>query len=197
MNKIETNGCWEMTVNGWQHICNHDERRVIIHRRWEHSWQASFTTTHISPISPEVWTCIITYLTSPTDLTNLAATCRSLYKLVESELAWSYLIRTKFDYRLWLRHVRQIFYQENNQQIDFHDDIERMERLEVAHQCATIPTTFLLNRIGDDIIPVKRALLRSYRYHLETGVSNCTVYMLYLNVFFGTLYPSRTSIVNI
>jgi hypothetical protein len=83
----------------------------------------------------------------------------------------------KFGYRLWLRHVRQMFYQQNNQQIDFHLDIETMDRLEVAHQCATIPTTFLLNRVGDDIISVRRAILRSYRYHLETEVFKHTVYM--------------------
>jgi hypothetical protein len=46
-----------------------------------------------------------------------------------------------------------------------------MERLEVAHQCATISTTFLLNRVGDDIIQIRRAILCSYRYHLETEVS--------------------------
>jgi hypothetical protein len=119
MNKIETNGCWEMTAKGWQHICNHDERRVIINRRREQSWQASLTNTRISSITREVWECVIAYITSPTDLRNLAATCQSLYKLVESELAWSYLIRTKFGYRLWLRYVRQIFCQQNKQQIDF------------------------------------------------------------------------------
>jgi len=177
MNKIETNGCWELTAKGWQHICDHDERHVIINRRSEQSRQASLNTTHISPIEPQVWECVIAYINSPTDLRNLAATCRSLHKLVESELAWSYLIRTKFGYPLWLRHVRQIFYQQNNQQIDFHLDIETMERLEIAHQCATIPATFLLNRVGDDIIPLRRAILRSYRYHLEIEASKYTTNM--------------------
>jgi len=108
---------------------------------------------------------------------NLAATCRSLHELVESELGWSYLIRTKFGHRLWLLYARQIFYQHSNQQIYLHVDFETMEHTEVAHECATIPATFLLNEAKDQIMPVTRVILRSYRYHLEVELSKDIVHI--------------------
>jgi hypothetical protein len=177
MSRIGTNGCWKKTPKGWRYICNYDDQKVTDQCLKPSLQVVSLNTTHVSSTISVAWQCIIAFVTSPTDLRNLAATCRSLYKLVESELGWSYLIRTKFGYHIWLRHVRQIFHPQNNQQINLHADIEMMEISELLHRCAIIPATFLLNRAEGYGTPVSRAILRSYQYHLETEVSNCTVYI--------------------
>jgi hypothetical protein len=149
----------------------------MANQRLEPSLQVvSLSTAHVSSTDPVVWQRVISYITSPTDLHNLSVTCRSLYQLAESKLGWSYLIRTKFGHRLWLRYVRQMFHPWNNQQIDLHADIETMEKTEVVRECAKIPATFLLNRPRDEIMPLTRAILRSYRYHLQIDVSKCIVY---------------------
>jgi hypothetical protein len=172
MSRIGTNVRWKKTAKGWRYIYNDDDRKVI-NRCLEQSLQVAPLN-----IKPEVWQCVLAYITSPTDLQNLAATCQFLYELVENKLGWSYLIRTKFGHRLWLHHVRQIFNRQRNQQINLHADIETMGKIELLNECAIIPATFLLNRTGDQIMVVKRAILRSYRYYLEIQVSKRTVYMV-------------------
>jgi len=177
MNSIGTNGRWKKTSKGWRYICNDDNRKVNKRSLEPLVSVTPFNITHVRPTTPAVWECVIAYITSPTDLQNLAATCRSLYKLVESELGWTYLIRTKFGYRLWLRHVRQTFYQQNNQKINSHADLWTTEKIEIDRECATIPATFLRNTMGGELMPIIRPILRSYRYYLETQVSNHIVYM--------------------
>lgn len=177
MSWIGNNGCWKKTVKGWRYICNDDDQKAT-NRYWERSLKvASLYTTYASSTISITWECIIAYITSPTDFRNLAATCRFLHKLLESELGWSCLIRTKFGHRLWLRHVQQIPYRQNNPQINLYADIETMEEIEVDQECVTISTTFLLNRVQDQIMPVTRATLHSCRYHLETEVSKHTFYI--------------------
>jgi hypothetical protein len=96
---------------------------------------------------------------------------------VESELGWSYLIRMKFGYHLWLSYVRQIFHRQNNQQINLHAAIETMGKSELVHKCAILPAAFLLNRAESYSTPVERAILCSYQYNLEIEVSNFTDYI--------------------
>ena len=177
MNRIGINDRWKKTSKGWRYICNDDNRKVNNRFLEPLSPVTPFNTTHLHHTTPTVWECVIAYITSPTDLQSLAATCRSLYKLAESELGWTYLIRTKFGYRLWLHHVRQPYRRQNNQKINPHADIWTMEKTEIFRECATIPKTFLLNTTGDLRMPIIRSILRSYRYYLETQVSNHIVYM--------------------
>jgi hypothetical protein len=186
MSRIGIHGRWKKTAKGWQYIYNHDDSKVI-NRCLEGSLQvASLNTT------PVIWECVLAYVTSPTDLRNLAATCRSLHELAESELGWSYLIRTKFGYRLWLRYIRHIFHRQNNQQIDLQADIETMTEIEIFNECATIPRTFLLNRIEHHNLPVTRAIIRSYRYHLKTAVPTCPVYIYQSEYIFRHLVLFKT-----
>jgi hypothetical protein len=176
MSSIGTSGRWKKTTNGWRYFYNQDDRKVV-NRYFKPLPQViPLNNTSIDPIIPTVWECVLAYITSPTDLRNLAATCRYLYKLVESERSWTYLIRTKFGYRIWLRHVRQTFYRPIRQQIRLHTDIETMEKTEVRNECTTIPTTFLINRYGDQFMLLTRAILRSYRYYLEIQNSKEIVY---------------------
>ena len=134
-------------------------------------------TRQVCPTTPVVWRCVLIYITSSMDLKNLAATCRSFHELVNTELGWSYLIRAKFGDRLWVRHVRQILHRPSDPRINLHADIETMEKSDVMGECATMPATFLLNKAGVQIMPVTRAIRRSYRYHLETTASKQIVYL--------------------
>jgi hypothetical protein len=178
MNRIGTYGRWKKTSKGWQYILNDDQRKVTSSCLERSLPVESLSTTRIiSPTTSEIWQCVMTQITSSKDLQNLAATCRSLYKLVDSELGWSYLIRTKFGYRLWLRYVRQMFHPQSNQQLNPHFDIDMMEKNEIIQECTTLPATFFLNRTGDQFILVKRAILRCYRYYLEKEASKDTIHI--------------------
>lgn len=180
------------TIKGWQHISYKDEN-VSKQNLESLSQISSLKIIHVGSIIFVAWQCVIAYITSPKDLRNLAATCRLLNKLVESELGWSYLIRTKFGNTIWLRHVRQIF----NQQIDLHDDIESMESDELSNKCIYLPESFLHNRAeyyGKSII---RAILCSYRYYLEKEIFNHTAHIIYLKLFFVGVFHSITYTLNI
>jgi hypothetical protein len=177
MSRKGPNGYWEKTIRGWQHI-SYDGDGKMSNRRLK-PWLriSSLKCIHVGSTMFVAWQCVITYITSPNDLRNLAATCRSLNKLVENESCWSHLIRTKFGNTLWLRHVRQIFYSQNNQQIDLHDDIETMENDKLIHKCVYLPADFLFNRAEDYSKPLIRTILRSYQYYLEKEISNRIVYI--------------------
>ena len=177
MSRIGYNGRWRKTTRAWRYSCNYEDPKVI--NRWVKPSLpvALLNIMPTCPTMPTVWRCVLPHITSSTDLRNLAATCRSLYQLVESELGWTALICRKFGFRLWLRHVRQMSHQRIHRSIDLHADIETMEKTEVLNECATIPRTFLLNTIGHQILPVTRVILRCYRYHLKTQVSQDIIYV--------------------
>jgi hypothetical protein len=94
MSRKGPNGYWEKTIRGWKHI-SYDGDRKISNRRLK-PWLriSSLKSIHEGSTMFVAWQCVITYMTSPKDLRNLAATCRSLNKLVENEPRWSNLIRT-------------------------------------------------------------------------------------------------------
>ena len=168
MSRISTNGHWGKTGKGWRYIYDGDDQEIA---------DQISSTIGTSFTASVVWQCVVAYIASPRDLRNLAATCRSLYQLAESELAWSYLIRTKFGTRLWRRYVRLILQRPTERQIHLHTDIDKMEQIEAMRECATIPPSFLFNRADDYLTPITRAIIRSYRYFLATKSIEDIVYL--------------------
>ena len=175
MSRIGTSGYWRKTEKGWRYnFDGHD----ISDEFWNLSLDvACSNTADVSPTALVVWQCVMAHLSSWTDLRNLATTCRTLHCLLESELGWSYLIRTKFGNRLWRRYVRLIFQRPTEQKINLHTDIDTMQQTEVMRECAAIPFSFLFNRVSDYVTPVTRAVVRSYRYHLAAKNSQEIVYL--------------------
>lgn len=171
MSRKGPNGYWEKTIKGWHHIPYKNG-----HRKMPKANLKPLESLDVGSRTYSVWQCVVGYITSLEDLQNLTRTCRSLHQLVESESCWSQFIRTKFGNTLWLRHVRRVFYPLYNQQLNCHDDIERMENDEIVDQCLKLPENFLRNRDEDYGKLVTRAILRCYRYCLEKVISNGIVY---------------------